>query len=105
MRWSLAGLLPSLCLVVFTDSSPVGHDTADDVKEDNSINTLVRRVRTGPDGGALTTPTKATDLFLLDSGPGGCSNKETTLDGWLTEVLLLHDAIKTAYANMQGDKS
>ncbi|GFG02374.1 hypothetical protein IFM61606_04649 [Aspergillus udagawae] len=105
MRWSLAGLLPSLCLVVLTNASPLDHDTAYDVKEANSLHTLIRRVRTGPGGGTVTPPKKTTDLFLLDSGPGGCTSKETTLDNWLTEVFLLHDAIKTAYANIQGDRS
>ncbi|EAW24241.1 uncharacterized protein NFIA_038150 [Aspergillus fischeri NRRL 181] len=105
MRWSLAGLLPSLCLVVLTNASPLGHESAYDIEGVDSLNTLVRRVRTGPGGGTVTTPKKTTDLFLLDSGPGGCTSKEATLDNWLTEVFLLHDAIKTAYANIQGDRS
>jgi hypothetical protein len=105
MRWSLAGLLPSLCLIVLTNASPLGHESAYDIEGVDSLNTLVRRVRTGPGGGTVTTPKKTTDLFLLDSGPGGCTSKEATLDNWLTEVFLLHDAIKTAYANIQGDRS
>ncbi|EAL85909.2 uncharacterized protein AFUA_5G03970 [Aspergillus fumigatus Af293] len=105
MRWSLAGLLPSLCLVVLTNTSPLGHQSAYDIEGVDSLNALVRRVRTGPGGGTVTTPKKTTDLFLLDSGPGGCVGKEAILDNWLTEVFLLHDAIKTAYANIQGDRS
>ncbi|KAL4861860.1 hypothetical protein BDV12DRAFT_190800 [Aspergillus spectabilis] len=101
MRWFLAtAFLPTL----LANASPVDFHHHVHHEEHNETLRLFRRVRTGPNG-ELLDPKTASDLFLLDSGPGGCIGREGTLDPWVEEAMLLHSAVETAYANIRGDRS
>lgn len=100
MRWSLTFLrlaLPSTFLSQFTAAHPLdGHAAVNEADFANLTQTLLRRVRVGNGGGEITAPT-LTDLFLVNDGAGSCSSKEETINSWLEEAVLLHDAVETAY--------
>lgn len=67
--------------------------------------TLWRRVRTGPGGGGTAAPT-ISGLFTVGDGstPGGCSGRETLINSWIEEAILLHDAVETAYEDFKSNR-
>ncbi|KAH6648206.1 hypothetical protein BKA67DRAFT_540016 [Truncatella angustata] len=98
MRWSLASLLalPSTFLIQFTNAHPLGEHAINGVDLSNLTQALFRRVRVGSGDGSIAAPT-VTDLFLLNDGAGSCNSEEDTMNSWLEEAILLHDAVETAY--------
>ncbi|KAI1131230.1 hypothetical protein F5Y10DRAFT_234098 [Nemania abortiva] len=98
MQWLLTFILQSYCLFVAVNASPLGHSLTEDINTSNFTRLLFPRVRVGGGSGSGGDPKTTTELFLLDDFPGNCNGQTGTIDGWLEEIYLLHDAVVKAYA-------
>jgi hypothetical protein len=101
MRWSLAGLLPSLGLILLANGFPLATDLPFNIEEHNLSQRLFPRVR-DPGSSSDTTAKTIKDLFLLHDGGGSCNDKVDTIDGFLKEARLFHAAVQAAYAEPSG---
>lgn len=96
--WSPVALLPpvvSLFLPAAANAPPgIGIDHAvHDIQQDNSTKTLFSR----------DTARTASEIFMIDTGPGGCAGREAALDLWVQEAGQLHKALLTMQENASGD--